>query len=714
MEECIMSKIAVYTRVSSARQAAEDAYSLDVQKERCIFLLKSKGYNESDIDLFCDAGISGTTILERDQLKELLEKLEEGQYDGICCYDLSRISRSISHTLQIFKILKENNLRLYTCDGAFNGDINGQNAKIMVSIYSMLNELFIDQLRERVIDGMSKSVEAGNYFGGPPPFGYKYEYYSLKQENKVQENQDSKTKKKDIKKRLVIDEEERPIVELIFTLFTKEKYSIKNVAQHLNLHGYKTRQGKQFATATVQKILENPVYCSRLFWGKRRQKKKTEEGVRVWEKKTIYDTNFNDLPVGNHQAIISEDIFLETLERLHSRRKIRMNQNTAESMWGITKQQFDDANKKMFINILRCPGCGGRMTSSLQPAPKLANGKRGKAKIYYKCNSYNAGKNYCDGYYSVQEERAFNLIKEDFFKRLKEAFMLVKEYQQYINEKYGTEEQMLFDVEISKFKEEIKMLEKNQTRLISKLDTLIERQLLEDSNTIKYERLEKIIKDTETEIAKVQQLITEQQYNIRQAEKRREALLKETHEQEQFDNIEDYFNSLPLLQRRELLEKVYSKIVIDTISNARYGPKKLNVKEIEYNQYSSIVGLCKTLGVQDFKEFNNYLKTKGREINLLAQHYGDAEEYMKDIEKVNVSNKFKNYIEELDAIKDEYDDGFIEKFMEENKEVLVYMSEEEFERKFEKAYKEFRAQEEDKRLNNFLKKYAKEIFADLY
>ena len=104
-----MGKIAVYTRVSSARQAADDAYSLDVQKERCIFLLKSKGYNDADIDFYCDAGISGTTILERDQLKELLDKLERGQYDGICCYDLSRISRSISHTLQIFKLLKENN-----------------------------------------------------------------------------------------------------------------------------------------------------------------------------------------------------------------------------------------------------------------------------------------------------------------------------------------------------------------------------------------------------------------------------------------------------------------------------------------------------------------------------------------------------------------------------------------------------------------------------
>ncbi|HOM03344.1 MAG TPA: recombinase family protein [Acetivibrio sp.] len=689
-----MGKIAVYTRVSSARQAADDAYSLDVQKERCIFLLKSKGYNDADIDFYCDAGISGTTILERDQLKELLDKLEKGQYDGICCYDLSRISRSISHTLQIFKLLKENNLRLYTCDGAFNGDINGQNAKIMVSIYSMLNELFIDQLRERVIDGMSKSVEAGNYFGGPPPYGYKYEYYSVKQENNFQENQNSKTKKRDIKKRLIVNEEEKPIVELIFTLFVREKYSIKNVAQHLNLHGYKTRAGKQFATATVQKILENPVYCSRLFWAKRRQKKKTEEGVRVWEKKTIFDVNFYDLPLGNHQAIIPEDVFLEALERLRSRRKVRVNENTADAMRGITKQQFDDANKKMFINILRCPGCGGRMTSSLQPAPKLANGKRGKAKVYYKCNSFNAGRNYCDGYYSVQEERAFNLIKEDFFKRLKEAFMLVKEYQQYIYEKYGTDEQMLFDKEIAKIKDEIKILEKNKTRLVSKLDTLIERQLLEDSGTFKYERLQKMINDTEIDIAKVQQLITEQQNNIKQAERRKEALLKESREQEQFDNIEDYFSSLPLLQKRQLLEKVYSRIVINTISNARYGPKKLEIKEIEYNQYSSTVGLCKILGVQDFKEFNNYLKTKGKELNILEQHYGDVEEYLKDIESSHVSSRFRNYIKELDATRDKSNDEFIEELIDECLEETEQVSEnitlDEIIKNFDKTYEEFK------------------------
>ncbi len=686
-----MGKIAVYTRVSSARQAADDAYSLEVQKERCIYLLKSKGYVEEDIVYYTDAGISGTTIAERDELKELLEALERNEYDGICCYDLSRISRSISHTMQIFKLLKENQLKLFTCDGAFTGDINGQNAKIMVSIYSMLNELFIDQLRERVVDGMTKSVEAGNYFGGPAPLGYRYEYFSTKQDGKILEIQNKKTKKKDIKKRLVIDEEEKPAIELIFDLFLRQKYSIKGVAEYLNLHGYRTRKGAQFATATVQKILENPIYAGRLFWGKRRQKKKTEEGVRIWEKITIYDVDFYELPQGNHEKIINEEMFLETLERLRGRRQVRKNQNTAENMKGITKVEYDDMHKKMLINILYCPNCGGKMTSSLQPGYTRKDGTKVPGKVYYKCNTYNAGKNYCDGYYSIQEEKVLNMIKEDFFRRLRQAFLLTKEYQNYLVEKFGTQEKMLFDKEIEKIIEEIKLLEKNKNKLTAKLDKLIERQLDADEGTMKYIRLEKMIKDTEQEINKVQEIVAEQQKKIKQAEKRRDALLQETQEQEQFSTMEEYFNSLTLLQRRKLLEKVYSKIVIDTISNAKRGPKKYKIQEIQYNPYSNVLGLCKILGVQDFEEFGKYLRTKGRKLTLIQRYFGDAEGLMEESEKSIMTPTMRKYMQEFDEIlSKQKPDEFIEQFMESIDDEIGQMTMEEFERRFDEALKKYR------------------------
>jgi len=689
-----MGKIAIYTRVSSEKQASEDRYSLTVQKERCEALLISQGYQRENFIYFCDAGISGTTIEQRDELKELLKKIQEpgSQIEGICCYDLSRISRSISHTLEIFKILKENNLRLFTCDGAFMGDINSQNAKIMVSIYSMLNELFIDQLRERVKAGLEKSVASGNYYGGSAPLGYKYEFYSVSQQENKNFNSDKKTRKKDIKKRLVIDENEKPIIELIFHLFTVEKYSIKNVAQYLNLNGYRTRQNKQFATATVQKILENPIYCGRLFWAKRKQKKKTEQGVRIWEKTSIYDIDFFGLPRGNHESIISEEFFLETLERLRGRRKIRKNLNMAEAMSSITKQEYFDAHKKMFINILKCPHCGGNMTSSLQPGHKRADGSIAEAKVYYKCSTFNAGKNYCDGYYSVQEERVFNLIKKDFYKRLKEAFILVKEYQNYLKEKNVIKEEMMFDSEVNKIEDEIKNLEKNENRLTTKIDNLIERQLDEEKDSIKYSRIEKMIKDTEKEIEEIKKMKVELQNRINQAKKRREALFAEAKEHEEHDNIEGYFNSLTLLQKRELLEKVYSKIVIDTISNARFGPKRLRLKEIVFNQYSNIYGLCKVLGVQDFKQFNEYLKSKGRkELNILLQHYGDVEEYVKDIEKQNVSGKFREYINELQKeVENDEDREFMDGFIDKNMNLDL----QEFEEKFTEEYRKYREQKE--------------------
>lgn len=682
-----MGKIAIYTRVSSEKQAAEDRYSLAVQKEKCVYYLKSQGYKEEDMIFFEDAGISGTTIEQRDELKELLRQIQEpnSEIEGICCFDLSRISRSISHTLDIFRLLKEKELKLFTVDGAFQGDINSQTAKIMVSIHSMLNELYIDQLRERVKAGLEKSVANGNYYGGPAPLGYRYIYINAKTDEVLTEkNQEKSTKRKDIKKKLVIDKNEKPIIELIFHLFTNEKYSIKNVAQYLNLNGYRTRQGKQFATATVQKILENPVYCGRLFWAKRKQKKKTDAGVRIWEKTSIYNINFYDLPQGNHQPIISEEFFLETLERLKGRRKIRKNLDMAEAMFGITKQEYFDAHKKMFINILKCPHCGGNMTSSLQPGHKRADGSTAEAKVYYKCSTFNAGKNLCNGYYSVQEERAFNLIKEDFFKRLKEAFLLVKEYQNYLREKHGANEEMLFDKEINKIKDEIKNLEKNENRLMVKIDNLIERQLDEEKDSIKYKRIEKMIKDTEKEIEEVKKLKDELQNRIIQAQKRREALLSEAKEQEKFRNIEEYFNSLTLLQKRQLLEKVYSKIVIDTISNARYGPKRLEIKEIVYNKYSNIYGLCKILGVQNFEEFDNYLKTKGKELTLLQKHFGDAEEYIKEIEKTNKSYKFYKYFKELEKeIKNDDESKFIDDFIEKN----MGLDFEEFEKRFTEAYR---------------------------
>lgn len=91
----------------------------------------------------------------------------------------------------------------------------------------------------------------------------------------------------------------------------------------------------------------------------------------------------------------------------------------ADKMKGTTKKKYEDAHKKMFINLLYCPNCNGRMTSSLQQSPILKDGSRKPPKVYYKCSTYNAGKTLCNGYYSVQEEKVFRMIKMIYLKDYK-------------------------------------------------------------------------------------------------------------------------------------------------------------------------------------------------------------------------------------------------------------------------------------------------------
>ena len=135
------------------------------------------------------------------------------------------------------------------------------------------------------------------------------------------------------------------------------------------------------------------------------------------------------------------------------------------------------------------------------------------------------------------------------------------------------------------------------------------------------------------------------------------------------------------------MEKVYAKIVIDTISNAKRGPKKYKIKEIKYNPYSNVLGLCKILGVQDFEEFDRYLHTKGRKLTLIQRYFGDVEGLMEESEKSIVTPQMQKYIQ---IVSQQKPDEFIEQFMESIDDEIGQMTMEEFEHRFDEALKKYR------------------------
>lgn len=689
-----LGKIAIYTRVSSIKQVGKDGDSLGTQKKKCEDLLISYGYDLSDVIYYEDAGISGTTITNRIKFKELLDRIknqdvtDHNYIEGIACMDLSRISRSTKHTIDTFKLLRDYRIKLYTVDRSFTGGLETQNSKLTMNIFAMFNELFIDQIKEKAYAGMEKSVQAGNYQGGVAPLGY--EYNTIENE------------KGNIKKILVINDNERRTIELIFKLFIEDKKSISGVTKYLNDHGYRTKNNKDFKVVSVCNILKNPIYCGRIFWGKSRTIRTNEDtGVKEKKKISIFDINFRDLPKGKHEAIISEDKFQQTVVRLNQRKQKRNNLQMANKRTGLNTQQYYDDNKRVFSNILRCPGCGGLMTSSLQPGYKRKDGSISTPKVYYKCSNYNSGRAQCDGYYSIQEDRVFQFIREQFYNKLLKGFDFIKYYEEFIRDKKGGELDLLLNTEVNEILNESEQVKKNKQKLEQYLDKVLVEQInITDKTCRKYNLLEEKITKLDKQLHVIEENLREYNNKINDAYEKKERLLAEYDNNKDYTNIDEYYNSLSLLKRRELLEQVFDEITIDTISSARKGPKKYKVKEIVYNEYFTPIALCKTLGVKDFKGFGEYLKTKGINISIMNVHFPDIREYITQVES-NDFTYIKPMIHDLDRhIKSE---DYIKEYGDDNdftaQFIMGYMSrygdcmnDTKFRKEYIKAYNEYKEQ----------------------
>ncbi|PLS02896.1 recombinase family protein [Neobacillus cucumis] len=77
--------------------------------------------------------------------------------------------------------------------------------------------------------------------GGSPPLGYQIVKNAGKSE-------------------LAISDEEAEVVRLIFDLAGNHGFGCSRISQELNHRGIPTRNGKQWISSTITRILRNPIY----------------------------------------------------------------------------------------------------------------------------------------------------------------------------------------------------------------------------------------------------------------------------------------------------------------------------------------------------------------------------------------------------------------------------------------------------------------------
>lgn len=295
------NKVAIYVRVSTTNQA-EEGYSIEEQKDKLSSYCHIKDW--SIYNIYTDGGFSGSNT-ERPALEKLIKDAKKKKFDTVLVYKLDRLSRSQKDTLYLIEdIFLENKIDFVSL--LENFDTSTPFGKAMVGILSVFAQLEREQIKERMQLGKLGRAKSGkSMMWAKTSYGYDY-------------HKETGT--------VTVNPWQSIIIADIFDWYLSGK-SITKIRDALNDMYGEDNGGKVWNYRAVRMILANPVYCG-------------------------YNQYKGEIYKGNHEPIISEEVYNKTQEEL----KIR--QRTAAEKFNPRPFQA----KYMLSGIAQCGYCQAPLT----------------------------------------------------------------------------------------------------------------------------------------------------------------------------------------------------------------------------------------------------------------------------------------------------------------------------------------------------------------
>ena len=317
-EEKPKLRVAAYCRVSTDSDEQASSYETQIL-HYTEFLQKNPNWVLAGI--FADNGISGTNTKKRDEFNRMIDECMAGKIDMIITKSISRFARNTLDCLKYIRLLKEKNIPVFF----EKENINTMDSKgeILLTVMASLSQQESQSLSQNIKLGLQYRYQQGQVQVNHTRFlGYT----------------------KDADGHLIIDPEQAEIVRRIYREYL-EGSSMYKIAKRLEADGILTGAGKtKWWTSTINKILRNEKYIGDALL----QKTFT---VDFLSKKRI--KNNGTMPQyyveGDHDAIISKEVFLLVQEELVRRRQVQ----TVPS----GKKHTYSANH-CFAQIVFCGECG--------------------------------------------------------------------------------------------------------------------------------------------------------------------------------------------------------------------------------------------------------------------------------------------------------------------------------------------------------------------
>ncbi|GFE79257.1 resolvase [Steroidobacter agaridevorans] len=252
-------RAALYARFSTDLQRAA---SIEDQFRNCRKRAALEGWTV--VATFADAAMSGSDA-NRPQYRSMLAAAGRHEFDILIVDDLSRLTRDAVECERAIRRMEFIGLRIVATSDGY--DSTSKARKVHRGFKGLMNEIFLDDLRERVHRGLTGQAQK-HYWCGGRPYGYRLKPVLDASQLDVY-SQPAR-----IGTVLEIEESQAAIVREIFTRFA-DGASCLVISRELNERGIpspgstwkrKARRCKGWMGSAVRVILRNPLYGGRVRW----------------------------------------------------------------------------------------------------------------------------------------------------------------------------------------------------------------------------------------------------------------------------------------------------------------------------------------------------------------------------------------------------------------------------------------------------------------
>jgi len=327
-------KAAIYARYSSDMQRNA---SIEDQSRNCRKRADTEGWTIAAT--FADSAISGSDC-KRPQYLEMLAAAERSDFDVLLLDDLSRLARDSVEQERIIRRLEFRNLRIIATSDGYDSESKAR--KIHRGFKGLMNEIFLDDLREKTHRGIA-GQHIKRFWTGGRPYGYRLRQVM----DPVECDQFGKPKR--IGSKLELHPDQFDVVVEMFKRYADGE-SPRAIANDFNVRGIpspgsswrrRVRRCHGWMGSTIYTILVNDLYTGHVKWNQHRYERDPDSNIHKRRKRPMSEwLIYRDESL----RIVSEDLWERCVRRRTPNSTLRL--------------RCGGRPKFLLSGILKCGVCG--------------------------------------------------------------------------------------------------------------------------------------------------------------------------------------------------------------------------------------------------------------------------------------------------------------------------------------------------------------------